>query len=62
MQLEMETNFYGPIRVWQAALPLMPKNGATRLAPLAGEIGVPGWQGECTLSPLAGQIGALLAG
>ena len=30
MQLVFETNFWGPVRVFQAALPLMPKTGAPR--------------------------------
>ena len=28
MQLVFETNFWGPVRVFQAALPLLPKTGA----------------------------------
>ena len=29
MQLVFETNFWGPVRVFQAALPLFPKTGET---------------------------------
>ena len=48
MQLVFDTNFWGPVRVFQAALPLMPKTGESLchswslLGPLQSDWGTPG--------------------